>query len=50
LVRFVHPGFAWAKIAGFLALQTSLALLVGISLWAVFSGTQRNYNGARPGD
>ena len=30
LVRFVHPGFAWAKIAGFLALQTSLALLVGI--------------------
>jgi hypothetical protein len=50
LVRFVHPGFAWAKIAGFLALQTSLALLVGISLWAVFAGTQRNYNGARPGD
>ena len=44
LVRFVHPGFAWAKIAGFLSLQTSLALLVGISLWAVFAGTQDNYD------
>jgi hypothetical protein len=43
LVRFVHPLFAYAKIAGFLALQTSLAVLVGVSLWAVFSGTQENY-------
>lgn len=48
LVRFVHPGFAWAKLAGFLALQTSLALLVGLSLWAVFSGSQRNYDGNPP--
>ena len=46
LVRFAHPGFAWVKVAGFLALQTSLALLVGLSLWAVFSGSQRNYNGS----
>jgi hypothetical protein len=45
LVRFVHPGFAYLKIAGFLALQTSLAVLVGLSLWAVFSGSQRNYSG-----
>jgi hypothetical protein len=43
LVRFVHPGFAYAKIAGFLLLQGSLATLVGLSLWAVFSGSQRNY-------
>ena len=50
LVRFVHPSFAWAKIAGFLALQTSLALLVGIALWAVFAGTQKNYNGSPPGE
>jgi hypothetical protein len=50
LVRFVHPGFAWAKIAGFLALQTSLALLVGISLWSVFAGSQRNYSGLPPDD
>lgn len=43
LVRFVSPGFAWAKIAGFLALQASLAVLVALSLWAVFGGTARNY-------
>jgi hypothetical protein len=49
LVRFVHPGFAYAKIAGFLLLQASLAALVGLSLWAVFSGTQRNYAGGAGG-
>jgi hypothetical protein len=40
LVRFVSPGFAALKIAGFLLLQASLAALVGVSLWAVFSGRQ----------
>jgi len=44
LVRFVHPGFAWAKIAGFLLLQGSLAALIILSLWAVLSGSQRNYD------
>jgi hypothetical protein len=48
LVRFGHPGFAWVKIAGFLLLQASLALLVGLSLWSVFSGSQRNYSGMPP--
>lgn len=50
LVRYAHPGFAFAKIAGFLLLQASLAALVGVSLWSVFSGTQRNYaeTGVRP--
>jgi hypothetical protein len=43
-VRFVHPAFAWAKIAGFLALQTSLAVLVVVCLWAVFTGSQRSYD------
>ena len=43
-VRFVDPGFAYAKIAGFLTLQASLAALVGISLWSVFAG------GAKTGD
>jgi hypothetical protein len=43
LVRFVSPGFAWLKIAGFLALQTSLAALIGLSLWAVLRGSSRNY-------
>ena len=45
LVRFVHPGFAYLKIAGFLLLEGSLAALVGLSLWAVFSGSQSNYAG-----
>lgn len=45
LVRFGHPGFAWLKVAGFLLLQASLAVLVGLALWSVFAGTQRNYAG-----
>jgi hypothetical protein len=40
LVRFVSPHFAILKIAGFLLLQASLALLIGVSLWAVFSASQ----------
>ena len=51
LVRFVHPLFAWAKVAGFLALQGSLAVLVGVSLWAVFRGSSQSYQsgeGAAP--
>jgi len=49
LVRFVHPSFAWAKIAGFLLLQGSLATLIVVSLWAVLTGSQRNYNGVGGG-
>ncbi len=45
LVRFAHPGFAYLKIAGFLLLETSLAVLVAVSLWAVFAGSQNNYDG-----
>jgi len=45
LVRFAHPGFAYLKIAGFLLLETSLAMLVAVSLWAVFAGSQHNYDG-----
>ena len=43
LVRFVSPALAWVKVVGFLALQTSLAALIGLSLWAVFRGSARNY-------
>jgi hypothetical protein len=43
LVRFLDPGFAWVKVAGFLALQTSLAALIVLALWAVFRGSSRNY-------
>lgn len=47
LVRYGGAGFAWTKIAGFLLLQGSLALLVGIALWSVFAGNQsQNYSGA----
>jgi hypothetical protein len=42
-VRFVHPAFAWAKVAGFLALQASLATLIGVSLWSVFRGSSQSY-------
>ncbi len=48
LVRFVHPLFAYLKITGFLALEISLAVLIMVSLWAVFVGSQENYrNGQR---
>ncbi|MEW6296982.1 MAG: hypothetical protein AB1671_04480 [Thermodesulfobacteriota bacterium] len=49
LVRFVHPAFAYLKIAGFLALEISLAVLIVVSLWAVFAGSQEAYrqNGQR---
>jgi hypothetical protein len=51
LVRFVAPGFAYLKIAGFLLLQGSLAALVAASLWAVFAGQQGgNYAGGDPGE
>jgi hypothetical protein len=43
LVRFVSPHFAWLKIAGFLALQSSLAALVSLSLWSVFRGSSDSY-------
>lgn len=43
LVRFVHPGFALVKIGGFLALELSLAGLIVICLWAIFRGSQENY-------
>lgn len=46
LVRFVSPAFAPVKVAGFLLLQTSLAVLVLISLWSVFTTRQsENYTG-----
>ena len=43
LVRFGGPEFAIVKVVGFVALQTSLAVLVILSLWAVFVGSQENY-------
>ena len=45
LVRFVSPEFAIVKILGFVALQTSLAVLVILALWAIFVGSQHNLEG-----
>jgi len=46
LVRFVSPQLALLKVAGFLLLQTSLAVLVIVALWSVFAGRQgENYVG-----
>jgi len=47
LIRFVSPHFAILKIAGFLLLQGSLAALIIVSLWAVFGGSGRNYQGEK---
>ncbi len=49
LVRFASPNFAYLKIAGFLLLEASLAVLVAVSLWSVFAGSQQNYNGESSG-
>ncbi|MCA9511355.1 MAG: hypothetical protein R3E88_02790 [Myxococcota bacterium] len=46
LVRFGSPHFAVVKVAGFALLQTSLAALIGASLWSVFTRSQaENYTG-----
>ncbi len=44
MVRYGGEAFAIVKIAGFLSLQASLAVLVGLALWAVFTGSHRNYS------
>ncbi len=46
LVRFVHPGFAYLKIGGFVLLEVSLAALIGLTLWTVVGGSQRQYRRA----
>jgi len=48
-VRFVSPVFALLKVAGFLALQSSLAALILLSLWSVFRGSPQSYRGESGG-
>ena len=50
LVRYASPHFAYAKIAGFLLLEASLAVLVTVTLWSVFAGSQHNYDGGASGE
>ena len=46
LVRFVSPDFAILKVVGFVCLQASLAALILVSLWSVFTDRQaQNYMG-----
>ncbi len=45
MVRYGGESFAVVKVAGFLLLQTSLAVLIVVSVWSVFSGSQENYQG-----
>ena len=46
LVRFVSPEFAILKVVGFISLQASLATLILVSLWSVFTdGQAQNYTG-----
>lgn len=49
LVRFVHPGFAWAKMAGFVTLQASLGALIVLVGWSVWRTPPNDYGG-RNGD
>ncbi len=44
LIRYASPNFAFLKITGFLMLETSLAVLVAVSLWSIFGGSQKNYD------
>lgn len=43
LVRFVHPGFAYAKILGFLTLQISLLVLMVSAAWSLFTRAPSAY-------
>jgi hypothetical protein len=49
LVRYVHPGFAWTKLAGFVGLQTTLAALVALVGWAVWRTPPNAYRGEPDG-
>jgi len=44
LIRYVSPVFAYLKIASFLVLLTSLALLMIIVVWYLYSSQKSGYN------
>jgi hypothetical protein len=47
LVRYVHPAFAYLKLASFLALQASLGATVAIVGWAVWRTPPNAYGSRR---
>jgi hypothetical protein len=48
LTRFVHPGFAYVKLVGFLTLQASLGALMGLVAHAVWRTPPNAYRGRDP--
>jgi hypothetical protein len=45
LVRFVHPGFAYVKILGFVGLEVTLGLMIAIVGYAVWRTPPNAYRG-----
>ncbi len=45
LVRFVAPAFAYLKIAAFLTLQTTLAIMLAAVTWALVTAQPNAYRG-----
>lgn len=48
LIRFVSPVFVYLKIAAFLTLQVTLALLVVAVAWALVAGRRNDYRSSAP--
>jgi hypothetical protein len=45
LTRFVHPGFAYVKILGFLSLQASLGAMLAVIAYGVWRTPPNDYRG-----
>ncbi|HVY54290.1 MAG TPA: hypothetical protein VHC46_00885 [Thermodesulfobacteriota bacterium] len=43
LIRYVSPGFAYLKISSVIVLQVSLALLMIITIWFLYSSGKKSY-------
>jgi hypothetical protein len=48
-VRYVHPAFVWAKLAGFVGLQTTLGALIVLVAHAVWKTPPNAYRGGSSG-
>jgi hypothetical protein len=47
LIRYVHPGFAWAKLAGFAGLQATLLVMIVVVAGAVWRTPPNAYSKRR---
>jgi hypothetical protein len=48
LIRYVSPDFAYLKIVSVIVLQVSLAALMVITIWFVYSASKNSYNNHLP--